>query len=181
MTILVRIVVLCLLAFAGNAWASQALAPQIMADAQSITAVTPSNQTPDALPEPSNADTNAIQKTNNVSNVLQLTLPTPTTTVPARATHGNAALLSAHNTNNTFNLKPNPIVHPATVPIDLFPSEYGMRGFMSEKWLSRYFGFTAGLGIKLNQNEPSTQYVDNLNLNMLSEQLLFGLGLLVAF
>lgn len=183
MAILVRIIVLCLLVYAGSVSASQTLGPKMLTDKASITAAhasEPPQSSQDTVGRHTAVSDNP-QKMKGALSSLQLRLPKPATRVSAQTAGQHDPAMTAHKQDDTFDLNPDNIARPVTAPLNLFPSKYGMRGFMSAKWLSRHFGLTAGVGIRLKKNQSPKQYIENLNLNTLSENLLFGMGFLIAF
>lgn len=94
---------------------------------------------------------------------------------------GNSYFAEDHQTWNVFELglKPNPASRPEIVPITLFDTAYGMRGFMQHRWITQHFGLSAGLGLDLNGT--SRLNLEKFNLADMREELLFGMGFLLAF
>ncbi|MDN5938114.1 MAG: hypothetical protein L0H83_05575 [Salinisphaera sp.] len=112
---------------------------------------------------------------------LIVALPEASTNVPYEMIWGNSYFAEDHQTWNVFELglKPNPASRPEIVPITLFDTAYGMRGFMQHRWITQHFGLSAGLGLDLNGT--SRLNLEKFNLADMREELLFGMGFLLAF
>lgn len=166
------IVFICLLLSAGSAWALQPAGRMYidtpMARPHTVFAfdLGPIDRPP------------AKQSSQTATLVESFTLPQVTSKI-AEWIGWAANAIKAGLPEHTFDLTPDPIVTAKTRPISLFNPDYGLQGFMKQQWVTPRIGIAAGLGIDLN-DEPG-QENDDFSLAELRDDLLFGMGLMVAF